>query len=314
MNSRLSLILAVLIFSLSSCENFNVIDNIAPPEHTPQLVVNMLLWPDENIGIEVTESVGILTYNPSFKRIENVDIKLYENGILLPTNYTWEGDYTYRLDQQPTPGSTYRLIVSAPGFETDAIGEFVLPSTPEIKSYEVKKLALDENEYQQEYELTLSLTDVNPEGDDYYGVSVLVGYPDQEDEGYINGVTLFSADPAFELIAQDEFFDEEGDGKKYLGNIGRFTELSMGDKTRELRFTFHGAFFPEPQGGFGEPLYALIIYHFSESQYKYAQTVQVQNFTQDNPFATPTQVHNNIQGGLGIAGGASYSGTYLEIE
>jgi hypothetical protein len=51
----------------------------------------------------------------------------------------------------------------------------------------------------------------------------------------------------------------------------------------------------------------VVLLSVSESYFRYLKATEFQENNEDNPFATPVQVYNNIENGLGIFAGYSIS-------
>ena len=134
MKLRIYLSIIILLTLFSSCDreiNFDF------PDVEPAIVVNSIITPESPISVSVSAVMPIApdSYNvvndtdeygtihsqhvPKPKYcIEDASVLIYEDGVLL-CSLEYDGEGYYVSDRYPKVGSTYTLVVNAPGYVRD---------------------------------------------------------------------------------------------------------------------------------------------------------------------------------------------------
>jgi hypothetical protein len=87
-----------------------------------------------------------------------------------------------------------------------------------------------------------------------------------------------------------------------------FSDITFNGTNKSFRFYLsyiEGIFFDDPK-------YIINLRHVSEEYYKYYSSVNLQLITQGDPFAQPTVIFSNIDGGFGIF--AAFNESIAEVE
>lgn len=282
-----------LSFFLSNCDadSFSQVVEIDIPPHEPALSVRALFQQnDDRLSLLVTDSKGILESTPIEVQKEAV-VQLFENEQALPV-FTYNPS-TSRFTA-PVPNgfgqteSVYRLEISAPNFKTIKATQ-TMPRQVSILAGKYTPNGTFSSEGDKVDAIDIEFQDPVDE-ENYYAFSGIqrMAYFDGQDTSYFeSNIYLESNDPLINfgtgqlLLLSDAAFN----GNTYKASLYSYNELSEGEIRIQLLSISRDAY----------------LYHRSLSNYYDAQ---------DNPFAEPVNVHQNIENGHGIFGLASVS----EIE
>ncbi len=271
-------------FALTGCSDFfNQIVEIEIPEHEPVLAVSgHFRAQDSTLTVYVSRSVGIL--DPvAFDTIaiEGASVTVLRDGQPWQTLPDKGAGY-YRLNLGSPLGdnpSTYSLRVSAPGY-SDATAEQTMPARVDITS----------TQYQPEGGVTpdglttntLTVEFQDPAGEDnYYLLEAFVIVPD-----------TFAPTGSYEYnlyLATEDALAEEHNG----GLL--FRDGPIDGKAYALKTYFSDDVHETPGATVTVRLFSI-----SRDRYLFLRTLDLYYNAQDNPFAEPVVVHDNIEDGVGI--------------
>ncbi len=299
------------IVSLAACEQ--VIDIDMPP-HQNRLVVNSINGTDSLFYFFVSKSRGITEPTAPYEFIDNAKIKIFRGDNLLEIieGTTVEDGYRYASSlARPETKNTYRIEVVAPGFD-QVIASDEAPSATKIKEIELDLKNKTTRDYTTHYQLTVTFSDPATEKN-YYMVQAFfrITYSNEEEDEEVHKwgdffVKLYSDDPLIQnenntdsrftpdLLFTDVAFDGKQDIKLNLG----FRSFSMYPYSN--MYTIRSA------------ECHVVLKSTSEALYKYVRSQNLQLDAQDNPFAEPVKVFNNITEGYGIFG--IYANDVIKIE
>ena len=134
----LSILVSFLMFS---CENMETVVNLDIPPHEPVLVINSIIDTDTEVRVLVSHSVGAFEQiTPSC--ITDAEVLLFEDDQFLDTLlidlvntdsvnfYTDLGESQilmnyYKLNVIPNSGSTYKIVVNHPNYESITASTYV---------------------------------------------------------------------------------------------------------------------------------------------------------------------------------------------
>ncbi len=277
------LFVLIVIFSIS-CERIIDYDF---PEYEKSLVINGLFHPDSNFYVIVSQTFPSYDKDPlRYNYIENATVNLYENKILLGSLNRIIGGKYKANDFKPQIGNTYKIQVSAPGFDS-VRAESYIPVPVNIKIDSIYSIIKDRKEY-----LACDLIINDPEGDNYY---YLVSYtiPDYF-KTKLSNYNLYSYwidDPLIGIWSSDNtkipellMFSDKG----FNGNSYKFTVYAtpLHQANEEVSVYFSLA-------------------SITEDFYKYGKTYNNQIHTSYSNLADKSPVFNNIENGYGIFSGYS---------
>jgi hypothetical protein len=288
-NIKLGFIAIAIITFFASCEDMfrGAVLEVELPEHQSQLAPYAFFKDTDSIlTVMVGKSVGILdTINPDV--VYGATVELYRNGSLAYT-FTFADSvngYQVNLGQpfNPTPGDSYELKVSAPGFEPTSATQIIpQPVLIDALEYDAQGGVDQFGDPLDIYNVTLT----DPAGvSNFYEVNgyVNVKYQDPFDTTvsfeYSYSLYFESNDPGFE---NGTFSDANFDGQQYT-----------------LRLETYANFFGSDNYEVTGEIY------LSSATLEYAKFISsLNNYwrAQDNPFSEPVLLYSNMSGGLGMFG------------
>lgn len=298
----------VALFGAFSCTS--LITEVSPenlPDAQPKLVVTSFISPqDKMVKVHVGSSSPIFTDVPFDKdiyRVVNGDTVYYNFGdyisdakVVMSSDQgkvelaydhqnNWysfiPGENTLRIEA----GKKYRLEVSRKEKKVTAECTVPLIATPVGK---VEVDTITRNYMNTEEIRVITDLDWNPEnnGKVYYK---LRGASHIEIRGYSS---------VHSRVVVPFRFENTGLQKNESGVRRSFR--ARGD------LTFSSAYAPDVKVSFTVKLVQLDLMSVDENYYKFHESVYKFDRSNDNPFAEPTQVYNNISGGLGCFGAANH--------
>jgi hypothetical protein len=284
------------------------------PGALPRLVVNSLFCEDSLLHIEVSVSASPGD-GAKIKSLRDAQITLFENQVLIK-DFSVDSMFAAPLDFEGNPiasvapaklffhrtlttiarsGRPYELEVRFPGLATiNASGTVPRPvrvrTIPQVlnESILVDGTPLDRLEFE---------IDDNGGENNYYGLELLAHKPGSGEPPH--KMVFFSGEKSFaeNLIATT---GQHTQGVYYQPSSGVY--FSNG-KFKGQRKTFEVYVDPEYLGT--QYQLSVRVLTLSREFFEFATSYQKQKSNANNPFAEPTQVYSNIQGGLGIFAGYS---------
>ncbi len=302
--NKLSIIFFLISIFFISCET--VIDVNIPLEPT-KLVINSTLIPGEPFRVNLSGSQHILD-NGDYKSVSGAEIKIYENGQLLTTlPDSTDGKYISG-SFMPKAGKKYSIEARKNGFEAVTAEETLPEKSAKIISVKIDTVETNDFGYiEKRLEFDIEIDD---EGntENYYEIIVQrkttgVRYDFSQEPPVITDTTisvrnlyLQSEDPGleeFQNYGQSIYFDDGlFNGKKYHMKISTNSERYYDSKDVL------------------DDYYEIYLRNTSEAYYLYRRSTELQNWTEDDPFAQPVQVYNNINNGYGIFAGYNNETVY----
>ena len=278
-----SLIIPLLF--LLACEKTEKLEDF--PLYPPKLVLNSYLNADSTISIQLSKSLSVLD-NADLKHVGDGSMKLYENGNLIGTIISGNGDWNYKFNNKAIVGATYNVEAETPSLGKVSAST-IIPSKVSIKKFEAE--ALNVNSWEHPYKFSITIDD--PPGEKNY---YMIGVELYQIHIHINGTdTLINIDypskaflnsssnPAIDQVVNGNAFfkDDFFNGKNYTIDVNTDYLNTYADKIKII----------------------ITLYSLTEECYKYRLSYGKYKESSDNPFAEPVQVFNNIKGGYGIFAG-----------
>ncbi len=282
------------------------------PLEPSKLVINSTLIPGQPFRVHLSGSQHILD-NGDYKNVTGAEIKIYENDQLLTTLPDSTGGNYISGTFMPKAGQRYRVEASKNGFETVTAQE-TLPEKP-AKIISVKTDTVETNDYgysQKHLEFDIEIEDRSEKN--YYEIIIkrtTIGlyYDYSQDPPVVTDTvtrvrnkSLQSEDPSleeFQNYGQSIYFDDGlFNGKKYHMKVSAQSEDFSNRENDVL-----------------EDYYEIYLRNTSEAYYLYKRSTELQAWTEDDPFAQPVQVYNNISNGYGIFAGYNNEMVYkVELD
>ena len=274
--------LCLLALLLSGCETIVQIDL---PEHQSRLVVDGIFEANERWQIGVSRSVGILG-NEFPGPVENATVEIWRDGQLLTAlNHADQGIYV-SASEIVEIGKTYELRIAAPGFDpVSATAVAPDPVSLDSITYTVESIPFGG----QRVNFSVQFND-DPAQKNYYEIFVLTR---DFDGGWFNNY-FSSTDPA---IVETNTSIEIGEEREFAGEIALFDDALFDGETYDLSLRYY------PWFGYQEVL--VVLNTVTENVYLHNRAMELQEETDDNPFAEPVQHYSNIANGYGIFGGVN---------
>ncbi len=287
------------------------------PEHTPRLVLNSFLSPNESPSIYLTRSYGPIEETEKLDlNVYNAEAELFANGqsvgklayidtTILTFDFTGNlvekklGKY-HLPGYQPAAGTAYEVRVSHPDYAS-VVGETqmgsVVPFTDFVLEQNVKRKSEIDGYSQAQSLLKMKIND--PAGEkNYYYLEVEISYADPNIPGFRTRELLWSIEGPVDGTDQSGAFSASS---KWLSD----TDQDGG--TIEAEFlTYLPNAWDEPN--MIQPMvidtFFVTMYNANEDSYQYLRKLAEQR--QGNDFQIPffpsesIVVYNNIQNGYGI--------------
>jgi len=285
-------ILVLLVFSSCRDNFFDSIIDVEVSEHEPQLTVTAHLFngnPQQRI--HVNHSTGILE-STSIQPVKDAIINLYEGDNLLSNFSFWEDDRREGLGVYLTDslsfisGRTYTLKVQSNQYGTIESTQ-VMPSKVAIKTATFEEDGAIDRYGDRADEISIQFDDPKDQ-QNYYSISVRGIYEfANTDTSFIVdniGLQVTPVDPFLEeawdvLLLSDASFD----GKTYTLNFGAFTQevyyLDLEGQLIGLKIGLSSV---------------------SKDFYSFWKSMDTYENNEDNFFAEPVNVYENVEGGIGI--------------
>ena len=297
-------------------------EKIKVPDIGRKIVINALITTDSLFSVSLTQSGPFADDYYQYPE-HRFDAKIYQNNILVdslygfPHNDTDPNDfYLYKSDYgskkiTPLPGNEYKIMVNTAGLPEasattkipdlvrisfiDTVMSFVPPVTP---------LPLDQS---FEGKITCNVQFSDPPGEKNYYILMLYKRAYHIRHPSIEELSVDCKDPIIEEKFEGgvAFSDKIINGKKHEVAIP-FGCIAFGYPFYDDRdYTYgHG---PTTIGPPIKKTFYFRLYSITEEFYKYIQTLNLYHKNIDNPLADPVLIYSNVNGGLGIFGGAAVS-------
>ena len=259
----------LILFLLTLLTACNMESDVDVPASKPKLVVSGFISPETDTAfVKVLRSKPLYTVthynNYDYTVVTDAVVKINSDGQQLVLNYLPVQQRYYTTELAVIPGRQYFLEITTPSGErvsSNCRVPYQLP--PDITNIE-----LEINPFYQEKSIRFTLPD-RPGSGDYYRVSA----------GYVYEYP----DPTYEWPA---WFNSIGfqSGQEFISDVQK-------DGTAFLYKTYGFSSFDTP------PI-NIYVSLTDDHYFKYHQSVN--SFQDDNPFAEPTPVYSNIEGGLGV--------------
>lgn len=288
-----------------SCETIIDVDL---PQHVPALVVNSTFSnSDTTFIIQLSETTGILEQEDYYSNYGNVNgglIELFENDQPIGIA-TQQENGLYYFPYTPKTNNKYTIKASKEGYA-------LVNATDKVPAIN-KTLTIEElDQSNDEFNLSFSFND--PEESNYYLVDLYAVEPYYD--------YYYDEDTSYQIYLGDRlqklFYQEEGADFDEFENYNESRifsdELFNGQKFNQKINFYYYPYYQNIDGNQSEEAtrFVLQLKNVSDAYYRYSITKYNQSSSQDNPFAEPAQVYNNIENGYGIF--ASFGSYEIEFD
>ncbi len=284
----LPVILCLLGFAVTGCEKIVEFD---VDEVTPYVVAISRPEADSAVNINLSYSRFFLDGHP-FRKITGADLRLYANGSQVNLLSSDEGHYLF--DCRPQAGDTIAFHLYVPGYQMVQAGTRI-PAEPD---FEVVETIYDT--FTKVCQVKVRLND--PAGRNYYGISFdgwvkdeYMPTPDTMPRPY--SMQFSTSDIVFTDATSIDYMLDQGETTVY-GSYLRFSDALFNGSSHTmvfyLYFSYRNDYLLDPE----YPVYVRMT-SLSYDRYRYENTID--KYNEEYSFLSePTQIHTNVQGGIGI--------------
>jgi hypothetical protein len=295
----------------------------------PQVVINSFITPDSVVKVHVSESKFFLASGYTFENIGNADISVFVNDIFKEKMiYLNDGFYTSNI--VPAVSDTIKLEVNVAG-KNAVVCETTIEPKVEIISLDTTILITGQspitryNEFtfredtigfymQYDCKFKLKIKD-DVDKQNYYRLVVMTKFEDFQGGNQIQYYFTFD-----DIVSGNSSNNSIGPPTSLASNTYNvFSDELINGKEYPLSF-YVSDYKSKPLPGYeSDPNFKgdmkkeifINLQQISKSYYLYLKSRSASNDS-DIFFSEPIQIHNNIEGGIGILG--SYTSNVLKIE
>ena len=306
-------ILAGFLFSFTSCEQ---VTEMNVPERNPLIVLYSVLEADSVLRVQLTASRYVTDDRP-IDYIPDAQLRLISGG---EVKGHWQhlSNGVYELQgYKPVAGNLYNIEAGASGF-TPVSAEAYLPGA--TKAPQILQIdTLQSGDSQQTVKFKITMED-EPDTKDFYRVQLMHsynGYRYEFENGnakIVDTIRTTVMSPISSSIGDFNSISNLITVCSYYSSYDGCSVLFNDQLLKEKTFTFdifHRQYNYSYNPGWGivnpdqQDEYYLVFSRINKDYYQYILSAD-KNFTySDNPFAEPTSLYSNIQGGYGIFGASA---------
>jgi hypothetical protein len=310
------IIFLLVPFIMFSCEKEI---QVTIPDRVPRLVINATLVPytlpsGKYLGVNVSSSKHIFDSTTN-TQLSNAIVLLYRNNLFFDTlHYKLVDNRSfYPLGFNPLAGpetgETYKLVVSADGFET-VNAKTIIPPKVEILDVSIDRIAFFDENNLVFSKLTLTFND--SDSINYYEV---VASSIGQEYNDVNYFPLTTYEPF--IIGESHYppairFDLKK--PQYL----LFNDKSFNGKKAKVDFYFQAAQRKGSQNVLLSDIISIQLRNVSEDYYKYRSSLLQSSFNNQEDIlygmGEPMNVYSNVEHGYGIFAGYNNSIKSLALE
>ena len=267
-----------------------------------KIVLYSFVYPDSVFRLHFSKSVDVLSED-NYRFVENGSFKMYINSY-------YKGKYNFPEDEMSGEWRNFNFM---PGDTVELMAIDATPDTATVTTVIPKTVALEQldsvsSQYQGTdgilYEvLKCNITFTDPRyQDDYYQLVIIQERweeIDGEEHYYREVVDYIKDDPVFYSRNQ------EGTLMEGLDFYGMFDdEIVYG--TYDLKCLVPSSYYK--LFWFDKKIkLTFYLYHHTEDYYKYFRTKLISDYYNGVPIFEPVNIHSNIQNGIGLVSGVSFS-------
>ena len=157
---------------------------------------------------------------------------------------------------------------------------------------------------------------MTPIAENYYYIRLYMDQGSPSDEPLL--LCFSTLDPVFDNDESGDFdeLDPENEPIYLCDGYNSFADFTFNGERKSIKIYLGNWIFDNlgSPGTTTQPKVLAEIGSLSKALYKYKRSVRLQGYNDDNPFAEPVPIYNNIEGGLGIFGGTSYQWYEVELD
>lgn len=280
-------------FLLTSCgeDFFDSITEVEIPKHEPQLVVRAnfnATYPIFSNLVELRHSLGILD-STEFDEVKDAVVILYEDGVLKNTFEQYDKAWYRGEITELIAGKAYTLKANSPTYGSIEVTQQLPNQVPIIAATYEADGAVDRYGDRGD-EVTIQFKD--PSGEkNYYSLYISATYPfEGPDTSFVIAkyyVYVSPVDPLLEDLNDLYLTDASFDGEMYTTRIS-------------IQLMEAGTIDIEGAKNLAAEKIIIGLTSISKDKYLFEKTLSAYQNNEDNPFAEPVVIHENVEGGSGI--------------
>jgi len=298
----------------------------------PLMVVTSITTPDSLLTVRVTESRFFLSSQDTFTVVTDANVSLFINGTFREQMTFDTSDGLYKGTYKTTARDLIRLVITASGLPATE-SEFEVPSHIQLTgtdtsildyySYPIENYLWDEINntyiidtvgYYYAYTVDATLKFMEPASETNYYRLVIKKRTSYNDTAYTDSYLWYEKTDL--VFGEDDDISNEIIDVSTYNSYGIFSDELINGKEYPLTFSF--SVYNEVYSNENDTTdtsgsalydYYLDLQMLSQSYYLYLLTYTNSGF---DLFSEPTQIHSNIDGGIGIAG--SYTSNSIKLD
>lgn len=299
------LILTALILLTVSCEKVITFDRKST---APLLVMNSMVGTDSTLRVEISKSRFFLDNSSNAKNISTATVTWSLNDVEQDTLAN-DGDGVYTYNYTPRAGDKISFQATENSYGTIS-SSTTIPAQPQV--IRIDTLYTYDNKYSSStsiFNFKITFQD-EASTSDYYMISVVAKYANTYDQDSIYGYSYFPMN----ILCNDPIFNNET-SNDFLGDYGYedyvssliFSDNLINGKQYTLQIKTDGNNYynyDDNQNNDVRTRYIIYFKKITKDWYLYQKSIDNYNES-DEFFSEPVQIYTNINGGLGIVGGAN---------
>jgi hypothetical protein len=305
-------IFACILFTFISCEQVIEMD---VPERNPLIVLYSVLEADSVLRVQLTSSRYVTDDRP-IDYIHNAQLRLMAGGEEVGSwQFLDNGVYElqgYKLVSK----NTYKIVAEAPGFTSVSAEAYLTGATKAPEVLRIDTLQKGDNE--QTVRFRIAMED-DPETTDFYRVQLMHSYNNYRYEQDANGnIVVVDTIRSTVMSPISSSFGEFNSISNlvtvcsYYSSFNGCSVMFNDQLLKEKTFTFdifHHQYYFNPGMGNENPdqqdEYYLVFSRINRDYYQYILSADKNYTYSDNPFAEPSSLYSNIEGGYGVFGASA---------
>jgi hypothetical protein len=289
-----------LIFA---CTKIIDVDSVDP---NAKIVVSSIFYSEELWDVKVTNSIGhggngrINTIENAMVNILDKNSNLIETLRLKTESFPGVPTYSYyrtRNNNKPIEGESYKIEVSAPGYET-VFAESNIPNHTDIVSF--NKTSSTDIEGNMKRSATIQFLDRSGVKD-YYVIS-LTQYNYKIDTNPSSIIDTSYLSKSESLLTS---YSLEVEAPRINRDVLYISDKSFNGDLHSISFNYKLVDDSSINGNLYRTVVSMSA--LSEAAFEFYTTLNKHEDQLNNPFSEPVRIYSNIENGLGIFGGLSFA-------
>lgn len=282
-----------VIIAATACFACEKTIDIDVPAEDSKMVLHGYLNPDSVIKVQLSKSVFVLKDVYERQDVAGATVTVFEEDKELGQMQLKEDGWYELPGYQPKEGKTYRIEAHKTGLGKITASEMVLPAVP-IGGITVDTVVVNEHGHSQEV-VEISFFIKDQPGENYY-IPAAYRYMKIKEVNPFNGTEEIREITHFFRMESSEPYVESF---CYNNCVTVINDSYIDGKDIQVKLRGWFGTFPSEWVLLEDRLYVKA-FHASPSYYLYQATLNKNHENDGNPFAEPTPIYTNVEGGYGI--------------